>query len=933
MDKLFSNLIIGLISGGVYAVLGSGIVLTYQTTGIFNLGYGAIAFAAAYLYFELHSGLHWPVIPAAVVTVLAAGPLLGLALDRFVFRRLTRASEAAKMMASVGVLVAIPALVQFVVQLAISVGHANIPSGAQVYSAPGIGPAPPKVWHLARHITFDSDQLIVLIVALAAGGLLWLLLRHTRLGLQMRAVVDRPELAVTRGVDRGRTSAAAWTVGTTMAAVAGVAAAPIFGSLNPSTYLLIMLAAVAGAVVGGFRSVPLAALGGFLLGAVQSLVAGYATFAQSIPGFSNAVPFAVLLIGLAVFGRNRARGAGAAAELVTAPDAGDQPVSLWRRHRVTIACAVIFLVWLLVVADRYWVGLATDGLALSLVFLSFTLITGTGGFVSLAQASFVTSSGLVAGVLIDRFHVPFLIGLGGGVAFAVAIGVVVALPALRLGGLALALATLALGFLGDNVLFQWSWLAGPQQQGWVMPRPAIGPLQFSSNKTYAIALVVVIIIVTAIIINLRRSPSGRATAAVRSSEVAAVTTGISSVLTKLRLFAVSAAIAGVGGVLLVTYDGSATNSTYSTGVGLVWLATVVLWGVRRPAAAILAGLSSSLFAGLLSSGFHFWFLSWSGTTSPYVPSILFGLGAITMSQSPDGILAISGQRRRRPARQRPPAPPKPSAQPPGTPAQVPVRPSAPGLRVAGIRAGYGETQVLFDVGFGVAPGTITALVGANGAGKSTLCGVLSGLVPSLSGTVEVDGEDVSYVAPHRRTTRLMVAPESRGIFPGLSVADNLALVLPDPRDREEAYRRFPLLSERRAVGAGSLSGGEQQMLTMAPLMVRPPKVLIADEPTLGLAPRISAQIITMFEELKHRGLTLLIVEERAKSVLEIADSVVLLELGRVVWAGARAELDQERLTAVYLGQAAMPPEAAMPSDGGVTSGPLSKTTQLSKTSQ
>jgi ABC-type branched-subunit amino acid transport system ATPase component len=396
---------------------------------------------------------------------------------------------------------------------------------------------------------------------------------------------------------------------------------------------------------------------------------------------------------------------------------------------------------------------------------------------------------------------------------------------------------------------------------------------------------------------------------------------------------VSAAIAGVGGVLLVTYDGSATNSTYSTGVGLVWLATVVLWGVRRPAAAILAGLSSSLFAGLLSSGFHFWFLSWSGTTSPYVPSILFGLGAITMSQSPDGILAISGQRRRRPARQRPPAPPQPATQPPGTPGQVPVRPGAPGLRLAGIRAGYGDTQVLFDVGFGVAPGTITALVGANGAGKSTLCGVLSGLVPSLSGTVEVDGEDVSYVAPHRRTTRLMVAPESRGIFPGLSVADNLALVLPDPRDREEAYRRFPLLSERRAVGAGSLSGGEQQMLTMAPLMVRPPKVLIADEPTLGLAPRISAQIITMFEELKHRGLTLLIVEERAKSVLEIADSVVLLELGRVVWAGGRAELDQERLTAVYLGQAAMPSEAAMPSDGGVTSGPLSKTTQLSRTSQ
>jgi ABC-type branched-subunit amino acid transport system ATPase component/branched-subunit amino acid ABC-type transport system permease component len=904
MDKLFSNLIIGLISGGVYAVLGSGIVLTYQTTGIFNLGYGAIAFAAAYLYFELHSGLNWPVVPAALVTLLVAGPLLGLLLDRFIFRRLTGASDASKMMASIGVLVAVPALAQYIVQLAISVGHANIPDGQMVYSIPGIGPAPAKIWHLSGHITFSSDQLIVVIVALLAGSLLWFTLRRTRLGLQMRAVVDRPELAVTRGVDRGRTSGAAWTMGTTMAAVAGIVGAPIFAGLSSGTYLLIMLAAVAGAVLGGFRSVPLAALGGFLLGALQSLVAGYATFAQNIPGFSNAVPFAVLLIGLAVFGRNRARIAGAAAELVVVAGDGHQAGPWWRRHRVMIAAGVIFLAWLFAVANPYWVGLATDGLAVSLVLLSFTLMTGTGGIVSLAQAAFVTSSGLMAGLLIDRYHMPFLIGMLGGVAFAVAIGVVVALPALRLGGLALALATLALGFLGDNVLFQWSWLAGPQAQGWTLSRPAIGSLHFDSNKTYSIALLVVIALVIVVITNLQWSPSGRAISAVRSSEVAAVTNGISAIRTKLKLFTVSAAIAGVGGVLLVTYDGSASGTTYGTPVGLVWLATVVLWGIRRPAGAMLAGITSSLLSGLMSSGFHFAFLSWSGTSSPYVPSILFGLGAITMSQSPDGILAMTGHRRSGRARRR-------KADVVSHPAaQVPVAAASrpPGLGVSGIRAGYGQTQVLFDVGFTVEPGSIAALVGANGAGKSTLCGVLSGLVPSLGGTVAVGGEDVSRVAAHRRISSLMLAPESRGIFPGLSVADNLAVGLPQARDRELVYERFPILRERRAVAAASLSGGEQQMLTMAPLMVHPPKVLIADEPTLGLAPRIAAEILEMFTELRDRGVTLLIVEERAKSVLEIADSVILLELGRVMWAGARHDLDHERLAAVYLGQASIPNE-------------------------
>jgi ABC-type branched-subunit amino acid transport system ATPase component/branched-subunit amino acid ABC-type transport system permease component len=919
MEKFVSLLIVGLISGGIYALLGSGIALTYQSTGIFNLGYGAIAFVAAYLYFELHSGLQWPIVPAAIVTLLVAGPVLGLALDRLIFRRLTRASEAAKTMATVGVLIALPALAQFIVELAVNVGHASIPTGSQVYSAPGIGPAPPVTWHLGGHVTFDSDQLIVLLVALVSGGALWALLRHTRLGLEMRAVVDRPELAVTRGVSRRRASGAAWMVGTLMAALAGVVGAPIFASLSSSTYLSVMLIAVAGGVLGGFRSVPLAAVGGLLLGALQSLVAGYATFAQNIAGFSDAVPFAALLIGLAVFGRSRTRAAGAAVETSSLTDGDEAAVPSWRRYATPAAWSCIFLLWLLFVADRYWVGLATDGIALGLVFMSFVLVTGTGGVVSMAQASFVTASGLMAGVLIDQYHAPYLVGLLGGVALAVAIGIVVALPALRLGGLALALATLALGFLGDNVLFQWTWLGGPQQQGWTIPRPALGPIHLSSNKTYAILLAVVTAGVAAVIVNLQKSSSGRAMAAIRSAEPAAVTAGISSVRNKLSLFAVSAGIAGLGGVLLVTYDQSATGTTYTTPVGLIWLATVVLWGVRKPTTAIVAGITSSLFTGLLASGFHFSFISWSGTTSPYVPSILFGLGAITMSQNPDGILALNQEQLRALRsrwRGRKKAPAKtaevdPSLAQPGLPAAgakvVPLpRAGFPALSVSGINAGYGETQVLFDVSLAAPAGAITALVGANGAGKSTLCAVISGLVAPSSGTVEVDGEDITGMPADKRCSRLMLAPESRGIFPGLSVEDNLSLILRDPGQRETVYQGYPVLRDRRSVPAGHLSGGEQQMLTMAPLMVDPPKVLVIDEPTLGLAPRIAAGIIDMLQELKSQGITVLVVEERAKSVLEIADNVVLLELGRVVWQGRRQNLDQERLTSIYLGQAVIP---------------------------
>jgi ABC-type branched-subunit amino acid transport system ATPase component/branched-subunit amino acid ABC-type transport system permease component len=923
LSKFLSLLLTGVVTGAIYSMLAAGLTLTYSTTGIFNLGYGAVAFTSAFIFYELQTGLHWPVVWAAVVVILVFAPLLGLLLDRFVFRKLSQASEGSKIMATVGVLIAVPALAQWIVALLIGVGHANIPDGSLVTLAPGLGPQPPHHWQFGSVLNLDSDQLIVAIVAAVMAIGLWYLLRHTALGLRMRAMVDRPDLAAVRGVDRGRTSAAAWVLGTVMAGLAGVAGAPIFNSLSSSTYLYVLLVATAAAVLGGLRSVPLAALGGLFIGAVQSLVAGYATFAQSIAGFSDAVPFVLLLAGLVIWGRERSRRTGQVADDVPPPDylAMRPP---WRRIAPWVFWFTAIVVYISFGADSYWLGLATKGLALSLVFLSFTIVTGTGGSVSLAQAAFVTASGLMAGVLISQYHQPYLVGLFGGVAFALLLGVIVAVPALRLGGLALALATLALGFVGDNVLFQWARLSGPSQQGWAIPRPSLAGINFSSNKSLAILLVVIVILVTLLIRNLQRSSSGRMMSAVRTSQSAAETSGISGTSVKITLFAVSAALAGLGGVLVVTVDQHVSASTYSTPVGLVWLATVVLFGIRRPSGAIAAGMTSVLLAGVLSSGFHFSFISWSGTTSVFFPAVLFGLGAVTMAQNPDGILSLTEEqsfrrRQKRLANRRAArvTPGTPAGGPDGlrmpavetngamAPAQVPTLARATGqvaLRVDSVSAAYGETQVLFDIDLDVRTGKLTALVGANGAGKSTLGKVLAGLMEPTGGAIFLDGKDVTQEPAHRRAKQLLLAPESRGVFPALTVEDNLALLLPDASDRDQAYQRFPVLGDRRRLAAGSLSGGEQQMLTMAPMLVKPPKLLIADEPTLGLAPLIVEEIIRVFAELRDQGVTLLVVEERAKAVLDIADDVALLELGRLVWAGPRAQLDPEQLAAIHLGQ-------------------------------
>jgi ABC-type branched-subunit amino acid transport system ATPase component/branched-subunit amino acid ABC-type transport system permease component len=919
MDKFLTLLISGAVSGAIYSLIASGLALTYATTGIFNLGFGGVAFTAAFSYYELNTGLGWPAAWAALVTLLVVGPLLGWALNKLIFGRLTRATEPAKVMVTVGILIALPALALWLVQLFTNDFHWNIPTGTQIFALPGVGPTPATVWHLGGGLTITSDQVIVFGVAAVLAVALWVLLRRTRLGLQMRAATNREDLASLMGINTGRSVSAAWIIGTTLAAVAGIVGGPILNSLTPEVFVLVVFVATAAVVLAGFTSIPRAFAAGLLLGIVQNLVAGYASFASSINGFKTSVPFLALLAALIFLGRSRERRAGTVAEeAVPASLAPDR--SLARRTAGWLLPSLLLFGYLLFMANGYWLSVLTEGLALALVFMSFIVVSGLGGMVSLAQAAFVTAAGLTAGLLINHYHWPWIAGLLGGILIAMALGAVVALPALRVGGLALTLATLALAFLGDSVLFQWNWLSGGLS-GWRIVRPSLLGLDFTSDRTYSVALALLLLLAGWLVVNLSRSTYGRQMIALRASEPAAASSGISPAMVKLRLFVISAAIAGAGGVLLVTADGTANNTTYVTQVGLVWLASVVLWGVRKPAAAVLAGLFATVFPALLSSGFTLpgWLggATWSGTTSTWLPQMLFGLGAIGMAQNPEGLLGAG--RRRRPAVTAPAggtpssaAGPVPATAGPSAPAAA----SAAALSLVDLSGGYGPLRVLSDVTLSLPAGTITALVGANGAGKSTLCKTIAGLLPPSAGRILVDGQDVTGQPAHRRSGRILLAPEARGVFPALTVDDNLAVRLPRPAERQRVYEGFPLLAERRQVAAGALSGGEQQILTMAPLLLKPPAVLIADEPTLGLAPRIVEQMLELFAQLRDNGTTLLLAEEWARSVLDLADQVILLELGRLVWSGPRHSLKDQQLAAIFLGSAtnvAAPQETIAPS--------------------
>ncbi|MGB8616612.1 MAG: ABC transporter ATP-binding protein, partial [Pseudolabrys sp.] len=219
------------------------------------------------------------------------------------------------------------------------------------------------------------------------------------------------------------------------------------------------------------------------------------------------------------------------------------------------------------------------------------------------------------------------------------------------------------------------------------------------------------------------------------------------------------------------------------------------------------------------------------------------------------------------------------------------------LSIRGLRSGYGKIEVLHDVTLDVARGQIVTLIGANGAGKTTLLKTISGLLRPSAGSITFEGKSIVRRPPHKIVELgISHVPEGRAILKRMTVIDNLrmgAYVRTDSEiaeDIEAALVRFPLLSERRLQIAGTLSGGEQQMLAIGRALVARPRLLLFDEPSLGLAPKIVSQIFLTLRELKNEGKTILLVEQNARQALRVADHGCVLERGRIIYSGSGEEL-------------------------------------------
>ena len=279
-----------------------------------------------------------------------------------------------------------------------------------------------------------------------------------------------------------------------------------------------------------------------------------------------------------------------------------------------------------------WIFTITQILVFAIVFLSIVLLTGMSGQISLCQASFAGVGAFTAGQLANHFGVSILLGIVIAGVFSAAVGVVVALPALRLGGLALALATLAFGLLADNIGFQYSW-SGNGQSGISVPRPQLGSINFTSDRAFFLLVLVVLAICIVVVAAIARGTTGRQLAAFRGSELAAASIGVNPARLKIIVFALSAGIAGVGGALYASLDQSVSSSDFNTLISLVLVVVIATVGVSSIEGAIEAGVAYVLVNTVLTSDLPSQYSS--------LLELVFGAGVIVYVLHPEGVVEVT----------------------------------------------------------------------------------------------------------------------------------------------------------------------------------------------------------------------------------------------------------------------------------------------------
>ncbi len=891
----FGVVVLGVVLGSLTALTAMGLVLVHRASRIVNFAQAEIGGLSASIAVVMVVGFGLPYF-AALPVGLAAAVATGALVELLVVRRFFDSPRLILTVATIG-------LAQLLAGLEIAlphfVGHIRplTTFTTPFHASLTIGP-----------IVFNGDHLVAVCVVPVAVALLGWFLTRSDAGIAIRAAAESGERALLLGIPIRRLSTLAWVVAAVLSGVASMLAAPILGpSLGALAGPEMLLAPLTAAVVARMESLPVAFGASLAIGVFQQAV--FWSYPRS--SYVDIGLFALILLALLVRRRGEARvddvdlaGHVAVREVRPVP-AALSSLRVVRRARwigaVVVGALVVFGPALLSTPRQ---GLVAYMAIYGIVAVSLVVLTGWAGQLSLGQFAFVGLGAGVTGALVVHTGVDLFVALVASSLAGALAAVLIGLPALRIRGLLLAVTTLAFAVPVSTYLLNSAyvpWLAPPD-----VGRPAVfqrfdlnAPLTFYWFCLCALAFALVVAR------NFRRSRAGRVVLAVRDNERAAAAFSVSPVRAKLTAFAVSGALAGFAGGLYVIAARGIGFSGFSPVTSLEVFTMVVVGGLASLPGALLGAVyvqSVEFFlhgaAQLLATGAGL--LLRLMVVPGGLGEVLYGArdwllrrlalsrglevpGFTAAAAAAGSDTSTSGEWRRH-------APPTTRDRP----GEV--------LACDGIDTGYGKMQVLFGAGFDVGAGEAVALLGTNGAGKSTLLRVAAGVLPAWQGRVVLGGEDVTSLDPVERLRRgLVTVPGGRGVFGSLTVADNLRLAgwlrrrsdaTALAADVERVLELFPIQRQRAGEKASSLSGGEQQMLTLGQALLCRPKALLVDELSLGLAPAVVAQLLQVVRELVADGVAVVLVEQSLNVAAAATGRAVFLEKGEVRFAGPTTELTE-----------------------------------------
>ncbi len=902
----------GIIVGGLTALIALGMALVHRANRIINFAQADLGFAPAVLAYLLldEVGVPWPL---AVVIGLATSVLLGAATEVVVIRRFARAPRLLVTIATIGLSQVLTAVALLLPRL---------------WDRRLVSDRIEPPWDATARIggvVFDVNDLLALVVTPIAVVAVAALLRTSAAGIAIRASADDGDRASLLGIPVHRLHTIVWAGAAALAFLTVFLRGGILGL--PTGEVLgfsVLLRSLVALVLGRLTNLVTVTTSAVALGVLELGIAWDSSVELIDPALG-----AIVLLALLLQGRRRAAAEDAeggtwraAEEVRKLPEAVSAlPFVRWgRRALLGGAVAAAAVVPHLLSSDR---SLRASALLIyATLGLSLVLLSGWGGHVSLGQVAFFAVGAAVGAwatstLGADLFAAIVVAALAGAGA-----ATVVGVPASRARGLTLAVATFAFS------LATTSYLLGDNFSSWV-PRDRIERVALlgsidalTPTAIYEVALG--LLVLTALALRaIRGSRTGRAVVALRDNDRAAQAYGIDAPRLRIVTFALSGAIAAMAGALFVHHQQALDPSSYGPIQNLTVFTMVVVGGLTSVTGALLGALFLLGTQWFLPAD---WRILASGTG---VLLVLWlapgGLATIPFSLR-DRLVRFFASRRDLDLGARPSE---------GTPLDrelhpvksTPVveRPVHDGLLVVeGLEVSYGPVQILFGVDLHVAEGEAVALLGTNGAGKSTLLRAVSGLRRPDRGTVTFAGEDITGKAAHViAALGLAQVPGGAGVFPSLTVAENLRAAGWLVRKRQsdlaegqaEAARLFPNLTGRSAQRAGTLSGGEQQMLALAMVLLTRPRLLVVDELSLGLAPEVVGRLLAALRALQERGVAVLLVDQSINVALAVADRALVLERGQVGFAGPARELEQrpDLLRSVFLGGAV--------ADGEVPAGP------------